>query len=175
MHLTKNQYKILGYLMHGPHSGYDIKKLLLKIANLYGSETNSQIYPSLKKLEKAGLISMELDVGDGNRPKKIYHLTTQGRDALLNWLNTSEEPDFYRNNLLVKISLAEYMEPHRLQEQLQRFISTTQTRLDDIICLKENMEKQREQRTDCHFILLTLNHFIDVYHAQLSWAKSCLT
>ena len=44
-------YKLLAWLDDEPMSGYDIKKKVTTAEQLFGSESNSQIYPILKQLE----------------------------------------------------------------------------------------------------------------------------
>jgi DNA-binding PadR family transcriptional regulator len=78
-------FVILGFLMYGPKSGYDIKKLMsLSTAHFYETSYGS-IYPSLERMEKAGLVHAERSEGSG-RLRRVFELREAGRQAFLEWL-----------------------------------------------------------------------------------------
>lgn len=69
-------------LYEGPKHGYEIIKEISKKLNRRVSP--GQIYPFLRKLEGQGYIESK-EVGE--REKKIYHLTKQGRGFVRRMLN----------------------------------------------------------------------------------------
>lgn len=81
---------ILGMLASGPKSGYDIKGLVDKSTRFFWSASYGQIYPELRELERAGLVSGE-DRAQGGRARTSYALTSAGSDALHDWLASPEE------------------------------------------------------------------------------------
>jgi DNA-binding PadR family transcriptional regulator len=76
---------ILGMLRLGPRSGYDIKRFVDKSTRFFWAASYGQIYPELKRLERAGLIEGESDP-TGNRRRVVYKLTPAGEAALHEWL-----------------------------------------------------------------------------------------
>ena len=60
---TKSCFVILGLLSKADLSGYDLKQIMSKHAKFYWSESNAQIYPVLKKLEKQELVTSKLEIG----------------------------------------------------------------------------------------------------------------
>jgi len=73
-------------LLEGPKYGYEIiKSLDEKLETKVGP---SQIYPFLRKLERAGLLKIERL---GEREKKVYTLTEKGREFVKNLLEKSIE------------------------------------------------------------------------------------
>ncbi|GHB78359.1 PadR family transcriptional regulator [Streptomyces viridiviolaceus] len=98
---------LLALLAHGPAHGYELKQDLEQLLGAAYPQPNvGQIYVTLGRLEKAGLIRGE-EVEQSSRPnKKIYHLTDAGREALLGWFEeTSEEPRV-RDEFFMKLALA---------------------------------------------------------------------
>lgn len=86
----------------------------------------SQIYPELKRLEALGLVSFEV-VEQTTRPdKKVYSITSAGREALRAWAVSSTEPEPSRNELLLKTYTlwladpAQALKLFRAQEDLHR-------------------------------------------------------
>jgi len=76
---------ILGMLRLAPRSGYDIKRVVDNSTRFFWAASYGQIYPELKRLERAGLIEGESDPA-GNRRRVVYSLTSAGETALHEWL-----------------------------------------------------------------------------------------
>jgi PadR family transcriptional regulator, regulatory protein AphA len=76
---------ILGLLAHGSRSGYDIKAAVDRSTRFFWAASYGQIYPELRRLERAGLVEGE-DSPNGRRARRVYRLTDAGREALGAWL-----------------------------------------------------------------------------------------
>ncbi|MCJ7428797.1 MAG: PadR family transcriptional regulator [Candidatus Nanohaloarchaeota archaeon QJJ-5] len=75
-------YTVLLLASGGKH-GY---QLIKEIENITGTKpTTSHIYPFLDKLAEKGLVEAEKQ---GNRGKKVYHLTEAGEDLVEEQLNS---------------------------------------------------------------------------------------
>ena len=81
-------YQILGVLLRQPRSGYDIVKQLENIRPV----KTSQVYPTLARLEKDGLV-VSIDVAQEGRPnKRVYSPTEAGKQELTQWIGQEPEP-----------------------------------------------------------------------------------
>ncbi|MGC9779445.1 MAG: PadR family transcriptional regulator [Candidatus Heimdallarchaeota archaeon] len=82
------EYVILGLLNHEKLSGYDIKQLIEKQISFFWKKISfTQVYSTLKKLEKENLVVMK-EEKEGNRPnKKIYTITRKGKEKLEIWVS----------------------------------------------------------------------------------------
>lgn len=70
---------VLDFLNSHPMHGYQI---ITKIRSNFGVYLGpSTIYPLLNELEKQGYVKSEWDM-NGERPRKVYKLTTEGKDFL---------------------------------------------------------------------------------------------
>ena len=98
---------LLALLARGPAHGYELKQdLELMLGSAYPQPNVGQIYVTLGRLEKSGLIEGE-DVEQSGRPnKKVYHLTDAGREALLAWFETTEDEPRVRDEFFMKLALA---------------------------------------------------------------------
>ncbi len=76
----------------GSH-GYQLKaRLALALGPLAGALNDGQVYVTLNRLEKAGLVDSRR-VGQADRPdRKVYSLTRQGRDRVDTWLHDTSWP-----------------------------------------------------------------------------------
>lgn len=98
---------LLALLAKGPAHGYELKQSLEKLFGAAYPQANvGQIYVTLGRLERAGLISGH-DVNQSNRPnKRIFELTEAGREAVAAWFEeTSNEPRV-RDEFFMKLALA---------------------------------------------------------------------
>jgi DNA-binding PadR family transcriptional regulator len=83
-------YAILGLLAHEPHHGYDLKNALEKALGGNREINFGQVYTTLARLERNGLVSAAAQAEDG-RGKKTYQITERGRAELADWLDRPVE------------------------------------------------------------------------------------
>ena len=85
---------ILRVLSDSPNYGYEIVKQVNEAANDFFTWQEGTIYPALRKLEKEGLLRSQWEDAGGNRKRKYYYITKQGREAVKD--GTKEWKEFYR-------------------------------------------------------------------------------
>src|ERR1700739_1475850 len=105
--LSHADYVVLGMVGLDARSGYDIKQTVELSIRFFWTISPAQIYPSLAKLEQAGLLTGQNDP-QGNRPRRLYERTDAGSDALREWLRRPEPMPFeLRDIALVKLFFAD--------------------------------------------------------------------
>jgi PadR family transcriptional regulator AphA len=77
----------------------------------------SHIYAEIKRLEKAGLASSSVE-RRGERQRSVYTLTSQGEDALQEWLVESSRRFAYESEALLKVAYAEHGEIDDLRRNI---------------------------------------------------------
>ena len=73
---------LLGYLADGPRSGYDLKLLLETDGAHFWHAHHSQIYTTLRRLERRGLVRARAQTGRGLQERRVYRILAAGRDGL---------------------------------------------------------------------------------------------
>ncbi len=98
---------LLALLAKEPAHGYELKQALEQtFGSAYPSPNIGQIYVTLGRLEKDGLVRA-VDVEQSNRPnKKVYYLTAEGRDVLTEWVEEPTEGPRVRDEFFMKLVLA---------------------------------------------------------------------
>ncbi|MDX2708842.1 PadR family transcriptional regulator [Streptomyces sp. PA03-6a] len=98
---------LLALLAQGPAHGYELKTALEKLFGAAYPQPNiGQIYVTLARLEKSGLIRGE-DVTQSGRPnKRIYELTDAGREAVSAWFDEPSSEPRVRDEFFMKLALA---------------------------------------------------------------------
>src|SRR4029450_8506512 len=81
------QEVLLALLALEASHGYQLRaRLQLALGPLAEALNEGQVYVTLNRLEKAGLVTSE-QVGQPDRPnRKVYELTTAGRARVVEWL-----------------------------------------------------------------------------------------
>jgi PadR family transcriptional regulator AphA len=105
MELSATGKVILGMLAARPRSGYEIKQLVDRSARFFWAASYGQIYPELKKLEKAGLVT-GADSSRGARQRTTFKLTADGRRAAREWIAQPPEVLETRDEGLLKLFFA---------------------------------------------------------------------
>ena len=83
--LTDLEYAILGLIGTTPQSGYSLISWFEHSLRRWSASPGS-IYPTLKRLEQAGIIVGTLETICKTHPRKVYSLTAKGETLLDNWL-----------------------------------------------------------------------------------------
>jgi len=105
MELSPTAYVILGMLDWRPMSGYEIKGIVDKSTRFFWAASYGQIYPELRSLSEAGLVTGKANP-QGGRKRNVYRLTAAGRRALRAWLEAEPEVYEVRDEGLLKLFFA---------------------------------------------------------------------
>jgi DNA-binding PadR family transcriptional regulator len=88
------QEVVLAMLAKEPSHGYQLRARLQQALGPLGEGMNAgQIYVTLGRLEKAGLVTGEQSAGQADRPdRKVYELTAAGQQRVAGWLADASWP-----------------------------------------------------------------------------------
>jgi DNA-binding PadR family transcriptional regulator len=97
------RHALLGLLARDVRHGYDLKNELEQALGGSWDINFGQIYATLQRLERDGLVSAVVDESD-RRGKKTYELTEQGRKELENWFDQPvEKSQRLRDEFFIKL------------------------------------------------------------------------
>ena len=98
---------LLGLLHKEPSHGYELKLAIESMFSELWPEVNiGQIYQTLGRLERAGLVR-SATVAQGNRPdKRVYELTPAGQEELQRWVDGPLPAVRVRDTFFSKLVLA---------------------------------------------------------------------
>lgn len=98
----KARYVILGMLLDGPSSGYEIKTFIARSTAYFWRESDSTIYPMLKILAKEGKVLSEIFY-IGKKKKEIFSITQTGREEFRTWFESQTGSEIPRSEFLLKL------------------------------------------------------------------------
>ena len=158
------EHAILGFVNERARSGYDLKKAFdATVAHIWPAK-QSQIYLTLARLNKAGLIELRVVQQDGKPNRKVYHITRAGEGALrasvLDALSTPR-----RCHSPLQLGLANL--PRISQAEALAGLSQYH---DALAAELERVEATRESQQPLpYFVDALFSHSITIIEAELKW------
>lgn len=166
--INKTRYAILGVLLEGPASGYEIKSLMGRSTVYFWRESDSTIYPMLKVLAKEGKVLSET-VCVGKKKKDVFTLTEAGREEFKAWFASPTGSETPRNEFLLKLFfVADRNEMSRLfQERLEKVEGI----YEEYKMIEERLEGLADspQKTTR---LIALRYGIALLESEMQWLKT---
>jgi DNA-binding PadR family transcriptional regulator len=105
--LTTTSYAILGLLAVQPWSTYELTRQMDRSLGRIWPRAQSKLYEEPKKLVDKGLVEA-LCERVGQRPRTVYRITPEGRQALAHWLQQPAQGPVLECEQLLKIFFAEH-------------------------------------------------------------------
>jgi PadR family transcriptional regulator, regulatory protein AphA len=140
MELSATGKVILGMLAARPRSGYEIKQLVDSSARFFWAASYGQIYPELKKLETAGLITGD-DSSTGARQRTTFRLTAEGKRAAREWIAEPPEVLETRDEGLLKLFFAGSIEPKRAAEIARERAAISKAKATQLRAIAEQVDQ----------------------------------
>lgn len=169
--LTTTSYAILGLLSVAPHSAYDLTRQMERSLAHFWPRARTHLYGEPKRLHRLGLATAAVQ-WTGRRPRTVYSITEEGRQALGAWLATSSPRPLVECEALVKVFFADNGSLHDLRLTLREMAAQTDATYADMRSkVSEYVENPGPYPERLHLIALA-SPFIAEYLATFSaWAR----
>jgi len=134
------EYIILGMLMQGEMSGYDLKQRMVECTSYFFDASFGSIYPALKRMEDKGYIIYRETV-EGNKFKKMYSITENGKLYFLYWLEKPINFSKANHSYLVNIYFYNLLPIEKATANIRHFVEVLKQHLNELNIQKEEAEK----------------------------------
>jgi DNA-binding PadR family transcriptional regulator len=162
---------MLALLEQGPMYGYQLR---VEFENRTGSTwplNVGQVYTTLSRLERDGLIAGE---GVDDEGHVVYRITDEGRDEVAAWFTTpvarTQPP---RDELAIKLALAVTVPGVDVGTVIQRQRTATMAALQDYTRLKRAGRAASPARPDDMAWSLVLDSLVFAAEAEIRWLDHC--
>lgn len=151
-----------------------MKQWVDKLLVHYWKTSYGQIYPTMKKFMKDGLVTLENVQNDYGLHSKYYHITEKGLDVLKAWL-LEDTLDFnQRDEALLKYKFS-FLLPindvvSKAERSLQHMESVLAGYSDDIVRMQKTADPTREQL----MTYLATKKGVYLNEAHIKWTKECI-
>lgn len=159
------EYILLGFLMYGDMSGYDMKQFMAHSTAYFYNASFGSIYPTLRKLEEEKCVTLLEKVEDG-KFKKLYSVTEDGRSRFLAWLARPIEFDRSGYSHLIRIFFYGWLEPAKARELVGAYIWRMEEELAE---LRRHHEFLEGNASFCQ--MSTLEFGIEYYDFTIAWCR----
>jgi DNA-binding PadR family transcriptional regulator len=111
------QNALLALLSQRPRHGYELRDLFEAALGGYWELNSGQIYSSLDRLARDGLVVEEGVEKGGGPEKRLWALTDQGSEELATWFASPVQRDYrLRDELYLKLMLALVSQPTKARQ-----------------------------------------------------------
>jgi PadR family transcriptional regulator AphA len=168
--ISANDAAVLGLLMDGESSGYDLNKRIHRSVGFFWTPAKSHVYTTLARLLRDGLATVR-EVPQETRPdKQIYRISGEGRRAFLDWLRQSPlEPGRFKNPFLLKIFFGRHLTSKALVRHIEEGRADVQEELSQLEAIERTIDRERN-----FYGWLTLTYGLERDRATIRWADSAL-
>lgn len=104
-------------------SGYDLAQFFDAATGWVWAAPHSQIYPTLRRMEKSGLIHGDDEIRGPKLTRTVYSLTDKGRAELAGWIGTTHPLVSTRDPFLLQALHFDMIEPKQAHDVLEKFIA----------------------------------------------------
>ena len=170
---------LLGLLDHRPMTGYDLKKMLDHPMGFFWVAQMSQIYRELNKLEEEGLVKSKIEPQEKRPDRKVYHLTKEGRETFLSWLNKFPDQlnEASRSRFLMRIFFSSKIKLDELAFEIKRYKKEIE---EESKCLnkveqwiKDYSREKKLKEHAFYWDLIVKKEYMSIA-AGIEWADKCL-
>ncbi|MGA6161786.1 PadR family transcriptional regulator [Amycolatopsis magusensis] len=124
------RHAVLAALLDSEYSGYQLAKAFdIGVANFWHA-LPQQLYAELTKLEKEGLVAGRQVVQETRPNKRLFRVTDAGRAELEKFAAVASKPSFIRDDLLVKVQVADLIGTGPVIEQLEERTSAAEAKIE---------------------------------------------
>lgn len=164
------RHALLGILDIAPVSGYDVVKMFEASVNYYWHATHTQIYNTLKDLEKKELVEGVIHHQTGKPSKKVFHITENGKKELKKWLLEKPSLPSLKHSFMLKISLSAELPPNEILNQLSGYEEIINKKLTELFLIDSTNQMIRARNDiEKEIWLTTLKSGIAFYQKELEW------
>jgi DNA-binding PadR family transcriptional regulator len=161
---------LLGFLLQGPRSGYDLHRILRGRGQLYADLKKANVYYLLDRLAREGFLAVRAEPGArGPRGERlIYSLTGRGRERFDQLLReVLRKPETTYSGVGAAVTFLDRIAPEEALTLLKERQQSTAKRRADVAMLIE-------MHRGLPLVELAMEHLLTLIDADLAWTERAL-
>lgn len=155
---------VLGLLKEGPLHGYALRKLLTQRLGAFWRVSFGSLYPTLRKLERAGCIEKVRAEGNSRR-RQVYQITAKGEQQFLSLLEPGDAGGWEEEKFPLRLAFFRYLRPETRIRLLERRRAELVQRLAES---RTSLERAERQGADGYVVAL-IRHGVNRTAADVGW------
>jgi len=134
---TTTSFAVLGLLSVRSWTTYELAKQVQRSLNWFWPRAERKLYDEPKRLVADGLASAHREF-TGQRPRTVYAITGDGRDALRQWLDSPSAPRSTEFEAMLKVFFADAGSLDQLAATVDAIEAGAVERIQDLVGMVEN-------------------------------------
>ena len=173
--LTPFEHVLLGMVFIQPSSGYDLKRRFATSPMGVYQPSSGALYPALDRLEQRGLLRSEaLRPAAGGRPRRVYRLTADGRQAHLGWVREPVHPETVSQDLGLHLLRFVMMTDVLRDDEVLGFLDSLRAALARFVATLEQVSAGPDLAAS-PAARLAVEHGLAVHRASLAWTGQAIS
>ncbi|OMF37388.1 PadR family transcriptional regulator [Paenibacillus sp. FSL H8-0548] len=164
---------ILGMLIEGKMSGYDIKKVTEQTVGIFYKMSYGSLYPALKRLVQSEYVTEE-ETND-SKNKKIYSITDEGRSHFIQWLREPLQSN--KREYLIKIFFYDYLDAAAKKQNLIAYQQNIAHQISQMEAVQSIVSKELEQLEDkeqYYYRVSVMHYGVHFFKMENEWLKKII-
>ena len=162
---------ILGLLKEHPMHGYELKKQLGQKLGFFWTVSFGSLYPTLKKLERRGLVEKIFPPDHTSRRKQEYRITEQGERHFLSLLEEGTATAWEEEKFPLRLAFFRYLKPEIRIRLLERRKTYLEEKLEQG---GRSLKRATRGRFDTYTLSL-MRHGLDSTRHDIAWLDELIT
>jgi DNA-binding PadR family transcriptional regulator len=172
--LTTTSYAVLAQVAVRPWSAYELAEQRVRYFRYVWPRAESAIYREVKRLSKMGLLQDTKEY-NGRRPRTVYALTDDGRNALRAWLSTPVAPFSVNFEALLRLIVAPLGTKGDIIGSLEQVRNDTQEMLRFAGAVQQEfIEGINVAQHEIHIRALLVDFFVSLLRTVEEWTQRTL-
>lgn len=164
---------ILGLLSIKPMTGYDLLRAYKRAMQQIWYAPLGQVYPTLRQMQRAGLLRVTVKVQQHRPNRKVYSLTAEGRRLLAEWLVEPAELPRMHHEFIHKLFLLRNVDAAEHAALVDSYVERCTAWAADLRATERMLESTLNgpNAESAWFQLLSLRHLCRLVECEASSAR----
>lgn len=156
---------VLGLLKERGMHGYELRRQLGQRLGFFWTVSFGSLYPTLKKLERRGLVQKVLDPDQTSRRRQVYRITPAGEVEFLELIAEGAHSAWEEDKFPLRFAFFRYLKPETRIRLLERRRAYLEEKLQEG---RASLRRARGGRQDPYTLSL-VRHGVEVTQHDLRW------
>ncbi|MGH3665438.1 MAG: PadR family transcriptional regulator [Egibacteraceae bacterium] len=162
---------ILGLLKERAMHGYELRKQLSQKLGFFWTVSFGSLYPTLKKLERRGVVEKFAPPDQASRRKQVYRITPDGETKFLELLTEGAHSTWEEDKFPLRLAFFRYLGPETRVRLLERRRTYLEDKLDEG---RRSLRRAKGGRTDTYTLSL-MRHGMETTEHDIAWLDRLIT
>ena len=164
---------ILGLLMTGDCTVYEMKAKIEQDMNMMYSGSFGSIQTAVKKLVSLGFVKFR-EIVEKGKYKKIYSITPAGEKEFANWINTPMRPNQSKNQDLAKLYFMGLSDVKTRRERIEGYLASLWENYFALKAVYDKAAADSDKSDVSRFMLVSGKYAVDSLAFEIEWYEGLL-